>query len=279
MAARLTINGVVCGIHSDSGVVEGQPDSGPEATVVYQCPYSQRYDLLKGLMPQAYYSGGFVRPMPHAYPPSPNLYCLGVPEIRGVAPWTDEAGWLQYRMAHVTADYRVPQYQMGAASDPGSGGVDPSGQPWTTTTFDVNAEIVKLPGSGYVLVPSGEPLDEQVRGLPLANVGIRMKRHWVPRIPLALVIEFASCCNSHPMKFADYLFPPGTLLFMGIGSQQQVDVAGRVVSEMDYILMGRAQGIEWNAFPASDGTWKLANTAADGSGYFPFPYKDLRMLP
>lgn len=280
MATRLTINGVECGIVADSGVREAQPETGAEATVVFQCPYHQRYDLVRGLLPKAVATNDiFVRTIPFAYPPSPNLYCQAVPSIEGVSPWTDDAGWLQYDFARVTAEFRVPQYQFGAPSDPGSGGVDPSGQPWTTTTFEVSAETIKLPGSGYVLVGTGEPLNEQVVGIRLPQVAIRMKRHWVPLIPLAQMMNLAGCVNSVAIKFANYTFPVGTLLYMGGPTDQSIDTAAGVVSELEHILIGRPRGIDWNAFPSRDGTWRRANTNAAGTGSWPFPYADLRTLP
>jgi hypothetical protein len=279
MANTLLINGVETTIVADSGVREAQPETGAEATVVFQCAYSRRYDLVRGLLPRAVATNDiFVRTIPYPYPPSPNLYVHSISGIEGVAPWTDDLGWLQYREARVTAEFRTPQYQFGAGN-PAGGGVDPSGLPWTTTTFKVSADVVKLPGTGYVLIGTGEPLDEQVRGVPLPQVEICMKRHWVPRIPLARMMTLAGCVNSATIQFADYTFPVGTLLFMGGPTDQAVDSAGDVVSELEYILLGRPRGIDWNAFPSRDGTWRRANTNSAGSGSFPFPYADLRTLP
>lgn len=279
MAARLTINGVSAGIVIDSGVRESQPESGAEATVVFQCTYSQRYDLVKGLLPRAYVSGtSIIRVKPYAYPPSPNLYCSAVSNIEGIGPYTDAAGWLQFKEARVTAEFKLPQWNFDASSDPALGG-DPSGQPWTTTTCEVSAEILKVPGSGYVLMGSGEPLDEQVRGIMLPQVAIRMKRHLMPIVPLSQLITVGGCVNSATIKFANYTFPRGCLLCMGGTSEQAVDTTGAVVQEVEYILMGRPRGIEWNAFPGSDGTWRLANTISDGSGSYPYPYANLSSLP
>jgi hypothetical protein len=273
----ITVNGVDAEIALDGGVREAQPADGPRATVVYQCAYDERYQLLQGLLP-------YGRNVPHAYPPSPNLYALECVGVEGVGPRVDAAGWMIYQKAKVAIEYRIPGFAFGFGAsgiggsgptiDPGTPGIDPSGQAWTTTTTETSAEILKIPSGGYVL-EDGSPIEDSAAGLILPQFTFRIKRHFVLIIPLSWVEARIGAINSHPVKIGNKVFARGTLMLGGMTSETVIDTVGQVVSSVEYTLIGRGRGIQHNQFLARDGTWKLANTAADLSGSYPYPYVEL----
>lgn len=276
----LSLGGVAFTIAVDGGVREAQPDSGPQATVTFKCAYGDRYALLRAMLPQATWVGGAVVRVPgYAYPPSPNLFAWTCSGIKGIAPKADPDGWLVCRQALVSVDFRVPTFAAGFGSgglsggsiDPEVGNCDPSGQPWTSTRIEVGGEVIKVPSGGYKLT-DGTPLEESAAGLIQPQFTIRMKRHYMPLVPLAQADALMGTVNNAPIKFANKTFAKGTLLFAGLTSDQSVDTAANVVAEVEYEMLGRGRGIEWNQFLAADGTWKYANTATDLSGSYPFPY-------
>jgi hypothetical protein len=269
----ITVNSVAAEIAVDGGVREAQFLDGPRAHVVYTCNYADRYALVQGLLPSG-------RNVPHAYPPSPNLYAQECTGIEGIGP-SVVGGWMHYKRARVGIEYRIPTWQYGfgvggggPSIDPATPGVDPSGQPWTSTTVEIGGEVLKLPTGAYVL-SDGTPIEESAAGLIMPSFTIRVRRHRVLVIPLSYVEARVGGVNSHPIKLGDKVFPIGTLMLGGMNSSADVDTLGQKVNAVEYTLLGRGRGLQWNQFLAPDGAWKFANTASDGSGDYPYPYVPL----
>jgi hypothetical protein len=270
----ISIGGVPCEIVPDS-LEEYSTEKGAGARCIFTCPWPQRHRVVNALQPQTQWTGiGFLRTPGLAYPPSPNLYAMRCPSIRGLGPiWLD--GFLGYREALITCEFETPTYSFepSPGGDPANGG-DPSGQPWTTTTFDVGAEVIKLPGGAYKL-SNGEPLEESTTGKIQPTIQINMKRHYVPFIPLAAIVAAAGKLNSQTMRFANHVFPPETLMLAGVPTEVAGDTNGKTVSEMTYKFLGRPEQ-PWNKFLGRDGNWYYA---ADASGRRPFQTAALHQLP
>ena len=155
----LNIGGVTCAIYVADGITESFPaNSGATARVTFKCFWSDRYQLVRALRGYVNaFAASFAYVIPYQYPPSPNLVCTGIGEIRGIGPSTDSTGWLQYRFALVPAEFSVPSYQAFNYYD---GAGDPSGQLFTTTTFKVSSEVFVRP-AGRITTPPGRTPDNR----------------------------------------------------------------------------------------------------------------------
>ena len=271
-----TVTGVT--IFVDTGVQESEDGyGGPSASVIYMCPYEKRYDLVRALKPQASGVGtSITRTLPHAYPPSPNLYCVSVGPIEGIKPRRDSTGWLTYEEAKVPVTYGVPLVQFGSGT-PGTGGIDPSGQPWTRTAINVSAEVVKPPHGAYYYVPSGPLIEDGSFGIMVPNMEITIHRSMMPFIPIYEMAGLAGKVNNAPYRLGNYSFERGTLLFAAGPAESAIDPAGNLVFDVSYKFLWRP--FEWNKTINKSGNLVYLNTAQNGSGLFPFTYADFTLLP
>lgn len=272
----LTIGGVSCRIFIADGITESWPaDSGATADVTFKCAWSDRYTLaraLKGYINPAAYA--FVIVVPYQYPPSPNLFCTSIGEIRGIGPFTDSSGWLQYKWALLPAHFTLPTYQAFPSVDSASD--DPSGLLYTTTKFKVSSEVFTPPGGAYFYVggaDAGKPVEESHVGFVRPRCEIEMVRHKFPFVPLDACMSIeGGIVNDDTVTFADHTFPRGTLLFTGMDSDPQPgSIEGILLWDLTFTFLGNAT-IEWNAFMDRAGKFNLINTKPDGSGDFPFNY-------
>src|SRR5208282_1937805 len=71
----LIINGVGCAIYQadENGIIESNSETGRQATVVFQCYWNQRADLIAGLLGKIDYAGGAIsRTDPFGFPVTAN---------------------------------------------------------------------------------------------------------------------------------------------------------------------------------------------------------------
>lgn len=257
-------------ILADSGVREAIDGSGPTAEVRFSVAWGDRFEFVgatKGTATGG--AGAIVRTVPAAYPPSPNLFAMTC-RIEPLGKLRrDDDGWADYDRAIVTVGFSTPRWDF----TPNSGN-DPSGQPWTTTTFDMGGEFLTLPLSAYKFA-GGKTLTAPV-GRVLPQIAISYKRHWVPYLPVAEVFNLIGKLNADPVDLGNFVCPPETLLFLGAPNQRDADTAGNVVQQVDYKLMFRP--ISWNKFLHPDGTSGF-QYLADGNGDHVYELGDFTTLP
>jgi hypothetical protein len=151
---------------------------------------------------------GFTRTPPFQHPDNPQMYCMGVPDIRGIKPYVDETGWLRYRLGQVTATFGVPTWQY-FDNDP-SGNNDPSGQAWTRTKFRESAEVFQPPFGSFFIGPftggTGTLINEATIGVVRPRVEISMSRLLVAMIPLNDSMDLIGTVNDETIQFGDYVF-------------------------------------------------------------------------
>jgi hypothetical protein len=279
MPITLTI-GDVTGVtlKVDSGVQEAQDFyGGPSARVTYMCPYNKRYDLGRALMGTSVSVGASItRTLPHQYPPSSNMYCIGIDNIEGIKPKRDETGWMTFEVACVTATYGVPVHQF-TDGNPGNGNIDPSGKAWTRTTGNVSAEVVRPPHGTYYYVPSGGQIEDGTFGITIPNLELTLTRVMMPFVPLAQMMFLAGKVNNAPYRIGNQSFARGCLLFAAGPFDSAIDPLAGLVFEVQYKFLARP--FEWNKTINKSGDFVLMNTVQDGSGQFPFTYADFTLLP
>jgi hypothetical protein len=271
------INARVAFENGEAGVEESIPEGqdGPRVNVTFECDYASRYQFLKGLCGSSSGGpGGIVRVPPFAYPPSPNLFCIAVPSIRGVG-WKWDGSWATAREARITATFGVPKFGFEAAG----GNPDPTGLPWTTTRFRITAEFLKPTYGGTFYwtnggPQNGKPVPDSGLSLILPHSEVEISRHWMPYIPIAEALEYAGSVNSVPITLSNYTFPAGTILFVGMNASETADTIGNRVFECSYIFVANYLQ-RWSDVLQSDGFFYPVNTDPSGSGDDPYPSADL----
>lgn len=285
----MTIGGVPCTLAMDDpfgALEESQPETGATAMARFQCAWPQRYALVQGLI------GTGRSTLPFTWPGSPNLKCLSIGTItgagklrilqiaEGTAPNILPAGWAAYDWAIVPANFGVLPYAMaeGTVENPIK---DPSGQPWTTTRFRVNAEILQPPGGTFYYIGAapigGTPIDKSAIGITRPKIEISMTRHRVDVVQVDALMGLIGTLNDAVLTFADHVFDIGTLLFAGFNGTENFDSLGNMTYEVEYSVLG--QDVDWNKIMAKDADFYMSNSKPDGSGREPFLYSDFADIP
>jgi hypothetical protein len=288
------VNGVPVSIYIGDGdgadaVREQVTQDGAQATVVFKCPWNERYAVVAGLLGGVTSKNGVLsRTPPATYPPSPNLFCTSITDIHGIKPMRDDTnaqglpGWLTYEWAVITAVFSRPTWQAIENQEgqaPQSS--DPSGIVYATTRFKVSTEVFSPPIGAYYW-QGGNHQNQAVEGATVTEmrprVEISITRHMMPFVPLTAAQALIGGLNNAPWFMADYGFPRGSVLFTGFNSEPKADPATQVTTwdlEMTFLANSR---LDWNKFLDPDGSYQFINTAQDGSGTFPFPYVDFSVI-
>jgi hypothetical protein len=293
----ITVNGVTATVYlgedgGSGGIEESWPEGQPAKVVVYyKVPWASRYAFIAGL--RGGVSAGTVL-LPHAYPHSPNLSCVGIGSIRPIKPKLSSTGLIDYQWAIVPAEYGVPQFDMtGSSTGDGAGGsggtgADPSGKAFTNTSWNITTEMFVPPVGSYYW--EGGPSDgslvapsDATLGLFRTRIEFTVRRSWLPAPRLADAFLYAGTVNNKPVRIADFRFNRGTLWLAGVagGMERTESIDGRS-GEMSYTLVGSgivwdaagavATQVEWNQYMGAGGAFYYVNTAADGTGKRPYAY-------
>jgi hypothetical protein len=298
----ITVNGVTATVYlgedgGSGGLEESWPEGQPAKVVVYyKVPWANRYAFMSGL--RGGISAGAVI-LPHAYPHSPSLTCIGIGTIRNLKPKISSSGLVDYQWAIVPAEYGVPRFDTasvvvgggGGGGGSGNGGnIDPSGKAFTNTTWNVTTEMFTPPVGSYYW--EGGPADGSIvapsdatLGLFRSRIEFTIRRTWLPSPRLHDAIRFVGSVNTAPIRIADHTFNRGTLWLAGIsGGMERTESIDGQSGEISYTIVGsgtvwNAEGtvgtqVEWNQYMGAGGNWYYVNTAADGTGARPYPYTD-----
>lgn len=255
-------------VMADSGVKEGGSVDSPRASVKFKVAWVDRINFVNFVCGTTTGGpGGVIRTKPAAYPPSPNMYATREFEIEPLGKLMTVNGWVSYPFAVVTINFAVPDYGL----DNGTG--DPSGVPWTTTTFDVSGEFLTLPDSAYTF-PGGTPVGAPV-GRVIPQVGITFKRHWLPYLPVLEMLSLIGKVNNAAFSVGNFNCPTETLMFLGGPNTRQADTSTDPSQEVEYKFLYRP--INWNQFMKPDGTGFAYLTDAGGNKVYQLG--DFTILP
>lgn len=252
------------------GIQESWPEGqSARAVVHYQCAFADRYALMMGLRGGVF--GGVIY-LPHYYPHSPNLVCVGIGEVKFTKPRFDpNIGFATYELAIVPAEYGVPQFDM-YPSLGGSNYTDPSGKAFTDTDWQLTVEALQPPTGAYYWEggpKAGKAVPDTSLGIIRPRFEFTVRRSWLPYPPLSFFATHGGSVNDDDVRISDHIFPRGTLLLPGAqgGMGRDGSLEGRT-GELVYTLVGNGpvQGgsgdpftPEWNQFLADDGTWQYVN--------------------
>lgn len=255
-----------------AGVSETYAPGQPVATVTFTCLAGDHYQLIRDLIGYSVASGlSIIRTYPFAYPPSPNLIATAIESVEFYGAPTQIAGvalpWLWKQKCRVRCRFELPLWFQNGAGDP-------SGQPYTTTSFQASADVLTLPDSTYHF-PSGWPTVTPV-GIKIPKATITMERHNMPYAPVQQVFPIIGNVNSAPVTIGGYACATGTLLFVGFGASPQADTLGNIVWNTQYVFEFRAR--PWNQFLSPNPTEGWA-VPVDGNGNPVFSSSDLSTLP
>jgi hypothetical protein len=282
----INIRGVNCAIAGDhdtsAGITRRWTEYGPEIIVRFMCAWSDTQNLAAALLGSVALNddGSLARIPPYNLPFAPKLYCTSVGDERPLNPSLDPTGWVFYAQSEITAVFGALTWQIDGGEQTGQ--IDPSGLPYTTTKFRVSHELLQPPKGYYFVGPFGsgakDPNEEALIGYVSTRVEISMSRHWQPRIPLDEAMSLIATINDDTIQLANRTFPRGTLLFAGLTNEPRNDPNGYPVQELEYTFLGKFS-VEWNEFldPVTK-DYQFLNTAADGTGDFPYEYVDFSPL-
>lgn len=255
-------------------VMRYDPSQGWSADVTLKCPWNSRFTVVRGLLGGPYATGRTITYLlPATWPGVPWLYCTSLGDITGLKPSTNQiSGWIEYQYALIPAHFSKPPWDAVGGSQANQG--DPSGLPFTTTTFRTSAEVFQPPTGCYYYdggTYDGKPVAESSVGVVRSRVEISMVRHRMPFIPLAESLQNQGFVNDAPVTFANYTFPAGCLLFTGmqVGEPTADPGTGNRCWDVAFGFLGN-ENLTWNEYLDPSGEWVAINSASDGSGDPPF---------
>lgn len=254
------------------GISESNPPGAPTATVDFTCNSEDHYSLIRSLLGYPVAAGlTIIRTYPFQYPPSPNLIATAIESVEfyGKPALVPGVGmpWLWRSKAKVRCRFELPLWF--------SGGVgDPSGLPYTTTTFQGTLDILTIPNTSYSF-PSGWTTGNPI-GVKLPKINITMLRHMMPYPPIQQCFPLLGGVNNATVLIGGYSCPTGTLLFMGFDAQPSADPLGNLYYDCTYQFAFRLR--PWNQFPSPDPTEGWA-VPTDGSGNKVFTEVSFTSIP
>lgn len=257
----------------DGGITEGNPETGPQATIRFKCLWDNRYALVQGLL--GLWAGSPPKNVtytgPFCYPPSPNLLCTAVssivplgkpyhnfPDFKGVP----IIGWLARKYAIVTAHFTRPPW---VALD--SGG-------YFSINFDGAGEFLGIPGTTYQFA-DGTPDNTNV-GIFIPEAQITVRRFRMPFLPDQAMISLCATLNNAPFQIGNNIYAQGSLLFMPGHSSEESDPLGNITYAADYVFMFRPYDWNFDFHPNRTTGWALVT---DGNGNPRYQYTDFNTLP
>jgi hypothetical protein len=251
----------------DSGITESLEPGHAQARVRFKCLWSDHYQLIRDVLGtasaiNAWESAAQIeRTFPMSYPTAPFMIGQAVESVEARGPGYAIPGlppqWVTRRWAIVTIRFGVATFNDGQ----GNGPQDASGQPYTTTTFNVGGEFITLPDSTYTF-PSKAPTSSPI-GILVPQTEIPVTRHLMPFIPLPQMLALQGKVNLDPVPFLNFIFTPGQLLFVGGSTTITCDTLGNIMWDVTYQMMYRY--IPWNYFlsPNPKEGWAVP---VDGNG-------------
>src|SRR5262249_16622858 len=148
---------------------------------------------------------------PFRYPPSPNLICRAIESIQMIGPPVV----LPVGIPWVTRKYSIVTARFGVATFDESGQSDISGQPYTTTTFDVGTEVLTTPQSVYKFAGSPKVPTDVPSTIQIPLIYINMKRHMLPDVPVDVMASLVGRVNASTFVLGRFSFAAQTVLFTG----------------------------------------------------------------
>ncbi len=254
------------------GIFEANPPGQPSATVVFTCSSADHYTLIKDLLGYPVAAGyTILRTYPFQYPPSPNLIATSIESVEFYGNWTPVPGvglpWLWRSHCKVTCRFELPLWFQGAG--------DPSGQPYTTTTFAGSTDVLTLPETTYAFPVTSAKTNTPI-GIKIPKVDITMLRHMMPYPPVPQAFPLLGCVNDAPITIGGFACATGTVLFLGFSTQPSADPLGNIYWDTQYQLSFKDR--PWNQFLSPDPSQGWAEPV-DGNGDPVFPSGNLANLP
>jgi hypothetical protein len=284
------------------GIRESIGVDGRRASVYFQCLWSQRNALIKGLLGTVSYVAGTVtRTAPSFYPVSAadngnglldqQVFCTDITSVTGTHAYTDsegldtgQAGWIGYGYAIVQAEFTSPPYQVALPGD-GPAFNDMSGQTYCISKARVSGEVFSPPTGAFVFA-GGAFIGDKLLDVGAAQIRTRYEysitRVRMPIVPIQVVTALIGTVNLDPLTIAGQDAPKGTVLFTGINPEPRQDpYSGGIIYDVEFTFMvngpgpGNTAQLDWNYFLDPGGSWSPITTAA---GQPVFQYDPLQLL-
>lgn len=271
MASAISVPYAIACMQDTCGITEANAPGAPTATVVFTCSSVNHYQLIRDLMGYSVAAGlAIIRTYPFQYPPSPNLIATAIESVSFYGKWVPIPGvglpWLWREKAKVTCRFELPLWFQ-------TGG-DPSGRPYTTTSFQESCDALTLPDTTYTF-PSGWHTTTPI-GIKVGKMSITMERHQMPYAPISQVFPLLGHVNNAAVPMGDFSMLTGTVLFLGFSASPEADSLGNTIWNTQYAFEFRDR--PWNQFLSPEPTEGWA-VPVDGNGNPVFPSADFSTIP
>ncbi len=294
----LEINSIRCAIYqgpsgTEGGLNESNSTEGRTASVVFQCYWDDRLDLIAGLIGTVdYVDGTIIRTKPFSYPVADRdkqngkvftnrLVCTSISSVIGTKWQTDEdgsftglAGWGGYVFALVTAEFTCPPYLVVDLASP----LVPTDPAFNDLTFQTYC-ISKVKVTGEVFSPptgSFQFAEGKFSGQPLLDVGasqirtrfeVSITRVRMPLIPTETSTPLNGTINDAAFLIGGQSFPRGSMLFSGINPEPKSDPYNcGLIFDVELTFLANAAAstandpLDWNYFLDPGGVWTKVET-------------------
>jgi hypothetical protein len=272
------------GRDGDAGghVLSWPEEGGIQATIHWQCPWSQVYAALRYLRGGVY---GLTTILPHQHPDLPELVCTSIGEVKGIQAKRRSDGFIEYAEAVIPATYTLPRFDP-TGGNPGAEQADPSGKPLTRTRIRVSTEVFSPPKGAFYWESgpnANQAVPESAMGVFRPRMEFTLTRYWLTRVPVSFCMTYGGTVNSVAVQIGDYHFPRGTLLFVEPEVNEGLDSAEGYTYDATWNFVGNgpvsdgAGGVivpEWNQFMDADGKWYYIDNNPSGAGSRPYRYAD-----
>ncbi len=243
------------------------PSNGAQAKVKFHVTWANRLQFVKDMV--GTFAGTppstITRTVPFRYPPSPNLFAVGIDSISPLGKPIPMPGiglpWMARQTAVVTVRFGVPQW------------TTTGNDAYTKVTFAASGENLTLPETAYAF-GDGTPTNLAV-GKLMAQMEITVTRSRMPFLPVQAMLTCEGKVNSAAYQILGVPFAAGKLLFVAGQSDFQLDATGAIAYSQEYKFLARP--IEWNKFVRPDGGG--FDTLLDRSSAPVYDPADFNILP
>ncbi len=261
-----TIISVPFSVSTDEDAIKESwdPSNGPQAIVKFHVSWANRYQFVKDMI------GTFVgtppstitRTVPFRYPPSPNMFAVGIEDISPLGKPIPMPGiglpWMARQTAVVIVRFGVPQWNV------------TGNDAYTKVTFAASGEFLSVPETSVKFSSDGTVPNTTI-GFLMPQMEITVTRSRMPFLPIAAMLQCEGKINNAPYQILGIPFDTGKLLFVAGQSDFQQDATGQIAYSQEYKFLARS--INWNMFLRPDGggfdtVTDLSNNPVYGSANF-----------
>jgi hypothetical protein len=190
-----------------------------------------------------------TRGVPHAFPTSPNLYCVSATVVQGLGDLIRNVDSLPGYDggALIAAEYRPPPWNFSGGDNPNHNFDAATPIAWATQELDFSSQSFTLPNSKLKFTATNDPTDVYVKfEIPITIMTLTYQK--MPYLPMGVIGNLSGRVNN-----ATFLGKPAeTVLFKGAKTGREFNTDGTVVQRVSLTFEARHADFPWNSLPSGD---------------------------